>query len=122
MKTTNRKLRDKDIQKLSGLLLCPVQIIQKLDAMGLLNTTKILDLLLLEDWKSAKKNTQYKTYQIVEALIGEYQYSKAKIESIIYAKKKSLHWCRECGKQIPKNEHKRNNGICDRCLIHTIQF
>lgn len=116
------KLRDKDINKLSGILQYPTEMIQKIVSMNLLDTIEARNLLILTDWRTLKRSKKYKTFQIIEALVNEYQVSSSKVESIIYAKKQSQYWCKQCQKRIPKGEFQRNNGICDKCVIQSIEL
>lgn len=116
------KLRDKDINKLSSVLQYPSEMVQKLESMNLLDTTEARNFLILADWKALKRERKYKTFQIIEALVNEYQVSKSKVEFIIYAKKKSQYWCEKCQKRVSKSEFIRNNGVCDKCLIQSIEL
>ena len=116
------RLREKDINKLSSVLNLSVETLQELGAKNLLDDTEARNLLILSDWKRLKRGNKHTTSQIVEALINEYQVSKSKVENIIYAKKKSQYWCKQCGKRILKSEYQRNNGICDRCVTLSIKL
>jgi formylmethanofuran dehydrogenase subunit E len=104
------RLREKDINKLSGILNYSTEMLQGLATKNLLDDTEARNLLILSDWRQLKKSKKYTTLQIVEALIEEYQVSRSKVESIIYAKKQSQYWCKRCEKRIPKSEYKRNDG------------
>jgi formylmethanofuran dehydrogenase subunit E len=116
------RLREKDINKLATVLQYPAEMLQELAAKNLLDDTEVRNLLILSDWRQLKKSKKYTTAQIVEALINEYQVSKSKVEFIIYAKKKSQYWCKECEKRIPRSEYQRNGGICDRCVALSIKL
>lgn len=116
------KLREKDIEKLSVILQYPTEMVKKLESMNMLDTMEARNLLILTDWKALKRARKYKTFQIIEALVNEYQVSKSKVESIIYAKKKSQYWCSKCQKRIPKGEFQRNDGLCDRCVVQSIKL
>jgi hypothetical protein len=116
------RLRDKDFDKLAGILQLPVEIIQKLDVMNLLDNLESRSLLILTDWRVLKRGKKYTTTQIVEALCSEYKTSKSTVEKIIYAKKKSQYWCKGCGKRISKGESFRNNSICDKCIAKSIKI
>lgn len=116
------KLRDKDINKLSGVLQCSTEIIQKLESMNMLDTIEARNALILADWRVLKRDKKYRTFQIVEALANEYQVSKSKVEYIIYSKKESQYWCNKCQKRISKSEYQRNSGICDKCIIQSIEL
>jgi predicted RNA-binding Zn-ribbon protein involved in translation (DUF1610 family) len=120
--TLNVRLRSKDFDKLSDILQLPAEMLQKLEAMSLLNIPECRNLLILTDWRLLKKNKEYTTFQIVEALSGEYQISESTVEKIIYAKKKSQYWCEKCGKRISKSESLRNDGICDKCIVKSIKI
>lgn len=116
------RLREKDVNKLSTILQYPTEALQELAAKNLLDDTEVRNLLILSDWRQLKRSKKYTTSQITDALINEYQVSKSKVESIIYSKKKSQYWCKECEKRIPKSEHLRNNGICDKCVALSIKL
>ncbi|NDV64018.1 hypothetical protein [Bacteroides sp. 224] len=116
------RLREKDINKLSSILNFSTETLQELEAKNLLDDTEARNLLILNDWRALKKNKKYTTTQIVEALVNEYQVSKTKVETVIYAKKKSQYWCKKCQKRIPKSEYNKNDGVCNRCVALSIKL
>jgi formylmethanofuran dehydrogenase subunit E len=118
----NIRFRNKDFDKLANILQLPVEMLQKLEAMNLLNIPECRNLLILTDWRLLKKNKEYTTFQITEALSNEYQISESTVEKIIYAKKKSQYWCEECRKRISKSESLRNEGVCDKCIVKSIKI
>ena len=116
------RLREKDINKLSNITQQSAETLQKLESMNLIDVTEARNLLILTDWRALKKGKKYTTAQIVGALVEEHQVSKSKVDSIIYAKKKSQYWCEQCEKRIPKGIYQRNNGLCDKCVIKSIEL
>ena len=116
------KLREKDINKLSRIIDMPIEILVKLHSMSLIDEIDARNLLIISDWKKLKQSKKYNTSQIIAALSNEYQVSDTTIESVIYAKKKLLYWCKKCEKRISKGEFQRNNGICDKCVVNSIEL
>ena len=115
------QLRDKEIEKLAEIIGSPLETIYKLDSMGLINVSQAIDVLILNDWKSLRK-TQYPTKQIVKALSEYYDCSTSKVETIIYKKKKSIFYCKECKTIITKTMYIKNNGLCDCCMNNKIKL
>ena len=120
--TPKIKFREKDINKLSGIIQVPIEILAKLQSMSLIDEIDARNLLIITDWRKLKRSKKYNTTQIIGALSNEYQVSDTTIESVIYAKRKLLYWCKSCEKRIPKGEFQRNSGICDKCVIESIEL
>lgn len=122
--TPKIKLRDKDLNKLSGITQISVETLKKLESMNLLDEIEVRNLLILTDWRKLKlkQDKKYTTAQIVGAIVNEYQVSTSKVENIIYEKKKSMYWCKLCEKRISKGEYQRNDGVCDKCVTQSIKL
>lgn len=116
------KLRPKDINKLSGILSMSTEQIERLNIMGLLNTTQVRDILVSYDWKKLKQSRKYKPSQIFEALQREYGISRNTCYSICYRKKEAAYYCQQCFKKISKNIFLRNDGQCDSCVSKSIEL
>lgn len=115
------QLRENEIKKLAEATGASLETIYKLNSMGLINISQALDTLILNDWKSLRK-TQYPTKQIVKALSEYYDCSTSKVETIIYKKKKSIFYCKECKTIITKTMYIKNNGLCDCCMNNKIKL
>lgn len=116
------RLREKDIYKLSEITNCPPETLQQMSEMNLLDVSEVRNKLILNDWRKLKRSKTYKSFQIIEAIATEYQVSSSKVEFVIYAKKRLLHYCEKCGKRISKVESIRNSGICDGCTVKSIRL
>jgi hypothetical protein len=117
------RLREKDVNKLSKITQIPYEILKQLELMNLLDVTNAQNLLIFSDIKKLKKSNLYMIKQIIEALVNEYQVPPGRITEVMYKKKGvKRHYCNECGKMIPKAEYRRNNGICNQCVVKSIKF
>lgn len=117
------RLRPKDIEKIATILQIPQFAVEKMAGMNLIQENHAVDLLIVNDWKRMKRNNRnrYPLKFLIKALEREYQVSDTKVEAAIYNKRKSIYICRECGKRITKTESVRNDGVCDDCVIDSIE-
>lgn len=116
------KLQEQEIHKLSSITeLSPMQI-QKLLAMGLVDESRALDVLILYDFKRIKRRKQYKVGQIIEAVMEKYKVPRSRVERVIYHKKRKRYFCDKCSKEISSREKKRGNGKCDHCIALEIEL
>ena len=111
-----RNIRLKDLNKLSGITGVPVKDLDHLGGLGLINTTALRDLMVISDWKRLKAKQKYRSSQIIDALTKEYDISKSVCYNICYNKKERNHYCDCCGSRILRKVHKRNGGMCDKCI------
>lgn len=116
------KLRDKDIEKLSGILQIPSYAIEKMSSMNLINDGLAIDMLITHDWKSVKRGRKYRSTLIIAALANEYQVSETKVKTAIYGKRKHIYSCSRCGRRVKKGEYVRNDTLCDACVTQTIEL
>lgn len=117
------KLRDKDIEKLSGILQIPSYAVEKMSSMNLINDGLAVDMLIVHDWKSVRRSRKHRSTLIIAALANEYQVSETKVKTAVYGKRKNVYSCDSCGRRIArKAEYIRNNGLCDVCVTKTIEF
>ena len=117
------KLTDKHLHKLSLITGMPLEQITKLSAMSLIDESKAMDLLIKYDWNLLRKNpSKYTAEQRISALENEYNVSVAKIRGAIYTKPKKVYYCYGCGQVISRVIFKRNNGLCDHCVVKSIKL
>ncbi len=64
------RLREKDIEKLSAITGVSVYDIEKLSAVGVIDHSGAVDLLIASDWKRLKG--RYTTWQLTKAMMEEY--------------------------------------------------
>lgn len=114
-------LREKELEKLSAITQVPIRYIQQMGSMDLIDEPVAVDMLIRHDYLSLKRRGVYKTGQIIAAISNEYKISPARVNNGIYKKKKRSFWCGRCGTRIPRTEHERNCGICDKCVIASIE-
>lgn len=117
-----KRIQEKDLSKLSTITGIPLESLSKLHAMGLFDESKIIDILIKDDYKRIRTGGKYSVRVITSALMHEYQVSKGKVQSAIYHKRKREFICSQCGKTIKKAEFQRNEGLCDACVINNIKL
>lgn len=117
-----RHLLERDLLKLSTLSEIPVEHLQKLHDMGVLNEKRAIDHLIRHDFRHINRRRIYTVAQITAAIMAEYEVSKATVHNAIYEKKKKVWLCKECGRETRKSELARNHGVCDPCRIKAIKI
>lgn len=118
----NIRLSEKDAYKLSEITGLPVEGIHQIDGLGVLNVSEAKCVLASIDWERLRKKTKLKSGQIIKLLCKEYQLTTHQVECAIYGKKRFLYYCKKCGSQISKAESNRNEGLCDDCVIESINL
>lgn len=116
-----KRIRDKELEKLSALSGVPLSEIHKLHALGVFDSGAVFARLMAADYKRIKKCRRYTVCQIVAAIAKEYQVSEGTVRNAIYEKKKREFICIKCGKVVKKTELNRNGGICDECVVKGIE-
>ncbi len=114
-------LTDKHLQKFSQVSGTPIENLINLSAMGVLNELKCIEFLIRYDYKSMSK--QYSVDHKLQALAYEYGYSEAHIKKIVTnSRTKTEYFCKGCGRKITGAIARRNNGLCDPCVVKSIKL
>lgn len=117
-----KKLQDKDFEKFSALTGVSMVEIQKLHAFGAFDESLIIDHLIRYDFKRLRKGGRYTVKQICAAIAEEYQVSLSKVHNAIYDKRRREAVCSKCGRVVKRAELNRNQGVCDICVIDSIEL
>lgn len=85
-----------------------------------LNPSTIKAELIKHDAKFLQENSNLTKTQVKKWLANEYAVTQSHVETILYNKnnysEKQYH-CRQCGVEISRYKDKKNEGLCDLCLI-----
>lgn len=118
----NLKLSDKHLYKLSMISGIQLPDIVSLDAMGIIDTNRCLQLLVRYDWKVLSRTKRYTADQKIKALCVEYNYSESRIRELVYKHSRIAYYCKDCGHEISKLISKQNYGLCDKCVVKSIKL
>lgn len=120
----NVRLTEKHLIKLATITNLPLEKITELHAMDLLDSNRVLELLVKQDWKSlACMADRYTYFHRLMAVAKEYNISSNLVrEYIKYKPRKGEYFCDICGTSITNLEYKRNEGLCDKCMIESINL
>lgn len=122
MAILNRKITDKEYQKLADETGVSQYDLQKLNSMGLLRDNVMRDLLISHDYKKVKRTQIYNPSQIITRLAMFYHVGRQTVINAVCRKTATRYFCEECGKLIPKPQYIRNNGLCDDCVAKSIEI
>ncbi|MGL5690423.1 MAG: hypothetical protein ACRDD8_06330 [Bacteroidales bacterium] len=124
MKTKKRdtvQLKTLGLETIAELLQLPSSTIVELADNGYLDFVNIRKKLIANDWSKLKTTTNYTSGAITEALSKKYDLSKDMIQWIVYNKDKAAAiTCSSCGVEITRYKHKKNGGMCDKCVTNQI--
>lgn len=121
-------LRPRDIEKASSLLELPMEELQHLNALRLLNTTYIRALLMRADYERLtdglhfleKADRRYRYLAAEKAIAREYGIGPKEASSIIHGKDESIYFCKQCGIRISPAGYRDRNGLCKNCYIDSL--
>lgn len=117
------KLTEKHLRKLSIVTGLPLEKVCELDAMGLLNEERTIDLLMRHDWKLLKRaRAKVPVRYRIKAVANEYGVSDYRVKLCITARHEKRYFCKECGVEISRLEYVRNKGLCEDCTIKSIKL
>lgn len=108
---------DDEYNKLSMLTGITVVDIQKLDALGLLENKVAVRMVLEHEYRTHKKLSKTTPRNIIQAIANKYGLSVKKVRSILFIRERPIYYCSKCRKEISNLERKRNDGICDQCVV-----
>lgn len=111
---------DNEYQKLSTITGIAMVDLQKLDALGLLVNEVAVKLVLEHEYCLQQKATKALPKLIIQAIANKYGLPVAKVRKYLFARERPVYYCSQCRQEITKLEFKRNNGLCDKCVIESI--
>lgn len=123
-------LRPKDLQKASSLLEQPLELLQHLNSLKLLNTTYIRSLLMRADFEKLtnglhyleKNDKRYNYPEVIKALAREYGISPKSVAAILHGKDETIHFCSKCGIRITAQGARNRGGLCSNCYADSLEF
>lgn len=120
----NVRLTEKHLIKLAAFTNTSLEKITELHAMDLLDSNRVLEMLVKRDWQTlAHQAEKYSYYQRLMAIAKEYNISSNLVrECIRYKPRKGEYFCDICGASITNIEYKRNEGLCEKCKIESINL
>lgn len=111
---------DDEYNKLSIVTGIPAVELQKLDALGLIVNAVAVRLVLQYEYRLQQKNTKVLPKLIIQAIANKYDMPTAKVRKYLFARERPVYYCYRCHKEISNLERKRNDGLCDQCVIDDI--
>lgn len=109
-----------EYNKLSTVTGVPAIELQKLDALGLLVNEVAVRLVFEYEYNIQKKVTKVLPKLIIQAIANKYGMSVDKVRKYLFARERPIHYCSKCHKEISNAERKRNDGVCDKCVVDSI--
>lgn len=118
-----KKLTDRHLQKLVVVTELPLEKVVELNDMGILNSERVIELLIKFDWKLLmKRNNNLLARQRIKAIAKEYNVSDYYVKKCVYTHQQLNHFCQHCGNEITKLEYSRNGGLCEKCAVESIKI
>lgn len=109
-----------EYRKLSEITGIAEMDLQKLDAMGLLTNDVAVRMVLEYEYRLQQKTTKVLPKLIIQAIANKYAMTTAKVRKYLFAKERPVHYCSKCRLEISNLEHRRNGGLCDKCVVDNI--
>lgn len=94
--------------------------LQKLDALGLLVNPVAVKLVFEYEYRLQQKKTKVLPKLIIQAIANKYGMPVEKVRKYLFARERPVYYCSRCHKEISNLERKRNDGLCDQCVIDDI--
>jgi hypothetical protein len=112
---------DEEYNKLSAVVGVSTMDLQKLDAMGLLVNEVAVRIVFEYEYKLQRKNKVLPRL-IMQAIANKYGMPVIKVKKYLYERERPVFYCSKCNKEITKSERRKNDGLCDQCVIDNIQL
>ena len=109
-----------EYNKLSIVTGIPAIELQKLDALGLIVNAVAVRLVFQYEYRLQKKNTKVIPKLIIQAIANKYDMTVAKVRKYLFARERPVYYCTQCHKEISNLEYRRNDGLCNKCVIEGI--
>lgn len=113
---------DDEYNKLSTVTGVPVMDLQKLDAMGLLSNEVAVKLVFEYEYKLQRKTNKVLPKLIIQAIANKYGLTTDKVRRYLFARERPVYYCSRCQRETSKTEFRRNEGLCDKCVIENIKL
>ena len=118
-----KALTEKELNKLATLLDMGVDELKRLCKLGVVNVPTARNLIIKNDYEVNVSTGKYSKTSIIQALMIEYQSSRAKIESVVYGKgTNKTEACKLCGSEMSRYKYHKSGGICDECIAKSIKL
>ncbi len=115
------KIGERHLQKLALITEVPLEKLVEFDTMGLLDDERVVDLVLMHDYRSLRRSPKkYTKRQCVMALAKEYNLKESRVGRAVSKRRTGSKYCKECGAEVTPFEYSRNDGICDVCVVNKI--
>ena len=108
------------LQKVADISGVPVEYVVKMSDRQLLDEKEVRNMLIRYDCHALLLTHKFTERQIYERIAGIYNITPIRVKNIIQMRTKRIFYCKKCGHEILQSEHKRNNGMCDRCKTQSI--
>lgn len=123
-------LRPKDLQKASSLLELPLEELQHLNSLKILNASYIRSLLMRADFEQLtnglhyleKNDKKYNYPEVIKALAREYGIGPKAVTHILHGKDEELYFCSRCGIRITAQGARNRGGLCSNCYSDSLEF
>lgn len=109
-----------EYQKLSTITGIAMMDLQKLDAQGLLANEVAVKLVFEYEYQLQQKENKVLPKLVIRAIARKYGLSVARVKKYLFAKESPIYYCEKCRQAISSLEFRRNNGICDQCVVESI--
>lgn len=113
---------DDEYNKLSAVTGIPAVDLQKLDALGLLANDVAIRMVLEYEYRIQRNNTKALPKLILQAIANKYGLTTQKVRGFLFHRKRPVYYCSKCNKEISQSEHKRFNGLCEKCAVDSIKL
>lgn len=109
-----------EYNKLSAVTGIPAIDLQKLNAMGLLVNSVAVKFVFEYEYRLHRKKTKVLPKLIIQAIANKYGMRVDKVRKYLFARERPVYYCSRCQKEITNLEYRRNDGLCDKCVIEGI--
>ncbi len=111
-----------EYSKLSAVTGFSMMDLQKLDALGLLENSTAVRLVFQYEFRLQQKKTKAMSKLIVQAIADKYGLPLPSVRKTLFGRERRVFYCTKCQKEIPRKEYKRNDELCDQCVIDNIKL
>ena len=109
-----------EYQKLSTITGIAMMDLQKLDAQGLLANEVAVKLVFEYEYQLQQKENKVLPKLVIRAIARKYGLPVARVKKYLFAKESPIYYCEKCRQESASLEFRRNNGICDQCVVESI--
>ncbi len=113
---------DDEYNKLSEVTGVPVMDLQKLDAMGLITNEVAVKLVFEFEYKLQRKTNKVLPKLIIQAIANKYGLTVEKVRRYMFVRERPVYYCSRCQQETSKAEFRRNEGLCDKCVVENLKL